>query len=82
MSRKVSGQYMWELFMWPTLDHVDAVVRDEVRSAILDGETTERQRANRLADECGALRTERDELLRENAQLRRTIERLERRAKR
>lgn len=31
-----------------------------------------------LADECGALRTERDDLLKENAALRRKIERLER----
>lgn len=31
-----------------------------------------------LADECGALRTERDDLLKENAVLRRKIERLER----
>jgi hypothetical protein len=36
--------------------------------------------ADRLGDECGALRTERDELLRENATLRRKIERLERKA--
>lgn len=35
-------------------------------------------RANRIADECGALRAERDELLKENATLRRTVERLER----
>lgn len=34
-----------------------------------------RQRNNRLSDEAGSLRTERDELLRENAVLRRTIER-------
>jgi len=34
-------------------------------------------RASQLADEAGALRTERDELLRENAVLRRKLERLE-----
>ncbi len=39
------------------------------------------QRANELSDQCGALRTENDELLRENAQLRRQVERLERKAK-
>jgi hypothetical protein len=33
------------------------------------------KRANRLADECGNLRHERDELLRENAILRRKLER-------
>lgn len=38
-------------------------------------------RANGIADECGTLRAERDELLKENATLRRTVERLERRAK-
>lgn len=35
----------------------------------------EHARANKLADEAGSLRTERDELLRENAQLRRQLER-------
>jgi len=39
----------------------------------------ERQRANRLADECGKLRDENRELLVENATLRRQVERLERR---
>lgn len=39
------------------------------------------ERANRLSDECGTLRTERDELLRENAVLRRKVEKLERKAK-
>jgi hypothetical protein len=38
----------------------------------------ERQRNSKLADEAGQLRSERDELLRENAVLRRTVERLER----
>lgn len=38
----------------------------------------EQYRANKLSDEAGTLRTERDDLLRENAQLRRTIEKLER----
>lgn len=38
------------------------------------------QRACRLSDATGALRTERDELLRENAVLRRRVEQLERRA--
>jgi hypothetical protein len=42
----------------------------------------ERDRASRLSDECGALRTERDELLRENAQWRRKYEQLERKVKR
>lgn len=37
------------------------------------------QVSNRLSDVCGALKTERDELLRENAVLRRRIEKLERR---
>jgi hypothetical protein len=36
------------------------------------------KRANRLADECGNLRHERDELLRENAILRRKLERAKR----
>lgn len=36
------------------------------------------ERANRLADECGILRSERDELLKENAVLRRENERLKR----
>lgn len=40
------------------------------------------ERANRLSDEAGALRTERDELLRENAVLRRSLERAERKGKR
>jgi hypothetical protein len=37
------------------------------------------QRAVRLADEAGDLRNERDELLRDNARLRRRVEKLERR---
>lgn len=37
-----------------------------------------RAHVSRIADEAGALRSERDELLRENATLRRTIDRLER----
>lgn len=40
--------------------------------------TDAQARANRLSDECGALRTERDELLVENATLRRKLEKLER----
>lgn len=47
-----------------------------------DAYRSEAIRANRLSDECGALRTERDELLRENAVLRRKCERLERKVKR
>lgn len=47
-----------------------------------EGRMYSQDRANRLADECGSLRAERDELLRENGALRRTVEKLERKAKR
>lgn len=41
-------------------------------------EGTLMERATILADECGALRSENDDLLRENAMLRRKVEKLER----
>lgn len=62
----------------PVLPALDAPGPDEPSVCWWRGEETDQQRANRLADEAGALRSERDELLRENATLRRQIERLER----
>jgi hypothetical protein len=63
---------------------LDATPRWIVGSPDVDLEhlKAERERASRLSDECGALRTERDELLRENAQWRRKYEQLERKVKR
>lgn len=43
-----------------------------------EGRMYSQDRANRLSDECGTLRAELDELLRENAVLRRKVEKLER----
>ena len=48
----------------------------ESRAALVSTLRLAQQRANALADDCGTLRTENDILLRENAKLRREVERL------
>lgn len=88
--RHIRGMEQWHPDAPPALRHdVSAIdcadfgkklvaASAEYRSKALENA----ERASRLAAERGALRTERDELLRENAVLRRRVERLERKVKR
>lgn len=71
------GAYGIEYRLRPYEDAVEEPATKRKPASAQRGIDAEKK-ASRLADECGALRTERDELLRENAVLRRGIEKLER----
>jgi hypothetical protein len=58
------------------------MVLQEATEAPRSFHALETQRANRCADAAGKMRHERDELLKENAMLRREVERLERKSRR
>lgn len=69
----------------PKAEHLEVVrqlsAERRAHAALAEDARKAWERGTRLADEAGALRSERDDLLKENATLRRTVERLERRAK-
>jgi len=75
-----AAQKIWE----ESIRHKEVLISKltEEQEAWRKGVSESRQRANKLADETGALRSERDDLLRENAVLRRKLEAAERKAHR